>query len=125
MPYARAVAFVDHAHATVHAFDPENVQTRSLEASGQRSKQRHSDVRHEHEFFGHVCDALAAFESVLVTGPKTGLADFRHYVEKHRPALAPKIADYETVDHPTEGQLVARGREFFKRLDGGLARPAP
>ena len=44
---------------------------------------------------------------VLAVGPKTGLADFRHYVEKHRAALVPFVVGYETVDQPTPNQLVA------------------
>jgi hypothetical protein len=74
-------------------------------------------VRTEHEFFGEVCDALQGFNEVLVTGAHKAQADFRHYVEKHRAHLSPKIVGWETVDHPSEGQLAALARKFFVKHD--------
>ena len=68
-------------------------------SSGPRAQQRThhtgqhgSAVRAEHEFFGDVCDALAGITEVLVTGSHTAQADFKHYVTKHRPAVAAQIA---------------------------------
>jgi stalled ribosome rescue protein Dom34 len=77
--------------------------------------QHGSDVRAEHEFFAAVCAQMEPIDAVLVTGSKTVLADLRHYVEKHRPTTARRIAAYEVVDHPTDNQLAAFGREFFER----------
>ena len=51
------------------------------------------------------------------TGAHKAQADFRHYVEKHRTHLAPKIVGWETVDHPSEGQLAALARRFFVKHD--------
>ena len=72
-------------------------------------------MRSEHEFFGEVCDALEGIAEVLVTGGHKGLADFRHYVEKHKPQVAAQIVGYEVVDHQTEGQLVAMARTYFEK----------
>jgi stalled ribosome rescue protein Dom34 len=74
-------------------------------------------VSTEHEFFGEVCDALQNFNEILVAGAHKAQADFRHYVEKHRAHLAPKIVGWETVDHPSEGQLAALARKFFVAHD--------
>ena len=54
---------------------------------------------------------------VLVTGSHTAQTDFRHYVDKHRPALVQQIVGWETVDHPTEGQLLAFARQKFVKYD--------
>ncbi|MEO8144282.1 MAG: hypothetical protein ABI654_08720, partial [Betaproteobacteria bacterium] len=62
-------------------------------------------------------DSLAGVTEVLVTGSHTAQADFRHYVEKHRPAVAKQIVGWETVDHPTEAQLVAFARQYFLKYD--------
>lgn len=74
-------------------------------------------MRSEHEFFGKVCDSLDGISRVLVTGSHTSIADFRHYVDKHRPQVSPRIAGYEVVDHPTDNQLVALARSYFVKLD--------
>jgi hypothetical protein len=54
---------------------------------------------------------------VLITGGHTGLADFRRYVDKHRPLTAVRIVGYEVVDHPSANQLVALARKHFAKHD--------
>jgi stalled ribosome rescue protein Dom34 len=125
MPLFHAVVLIDHHHAQVLQFDAEQVQARKLKAHGHPTKQHGSAVRAEHEFFGEVCDALAGIPEVLVTGSHTAQADFRHYVAKHRPALAPHLVGYETVDHPSDNQLVALARAFFLKHDRMAGVPTP
>jgi stalled ribosome rescue protein Dom34 len=125
MPLFHAVVLVDHQHAQVLQFDATQVQAQNLKAHSHPTKQHGSSVRTEHEFFGQVCDALAGIPEVLVTGSHTAQADFRHYVTKHRPALAAHLVGYETVDHPSENQLVALARAFFLKHDRMSGVPTP
>ncbi len=120
-----AVVQIDHHQAQVLQFDAEHVQASKVKAHSHHTRQHQSQVRSEHEFFGHVCDALEGITEVLVTGSKTALADFRHYVEKHRPHTVPRIVGWEMVDHPTEGQLVALARQFFLKYDRLSGVPTP
>ena len=91
----------------------QTVQATKLKAHEHDTRQHASGVRSEHEFFGQVCDALAGIREVLVTGSQTALSDFRHYVETHRPPAAWQIVGWESVNHPSENQLVAFARQFF------------
>ena len=125
MPTLHAVAHVDHQLAQVLQFDAEHVQAQKVKAHTHHTRQHGSAVRTEHEFFGHVCDALEGIAEVLIVGPHTGQADFRHYVEKHRPQTAARIVGYETVDHPSEPQLVALARKYFLRYDRMSGQPTP
>ena len=113
MPLANAVIRIDHHHADVLEFDSEHVSAHSVTAHNHYTRQHQSGVRTEHEFFGEVCDALRGFKHVVVTGSHTGVAAFRHYVEKHRLPLGAQIAGWEVVDHPSEGQLVAFARQYL------------
>ncbi|MBC7728180.1 MAG: hypothetical protein H7242_11330 [Microbacteriaceae bacterium] len=117
MSLFHAVAFVDHQSAQVMQFGSEHVVERKVHAHLHVTRQHHSVVRSEHEFFGEVCDALDGIAEVLMAGGHTSLADFRHYVEKHRPLTAARIAGWEVVDRPTEGELVALARKHFARYD--------
>jgi len=121
MSLFHAVVHVDHHKAEVLQFDAEHVLTERVKAHGHYTRQHGSEVRTEHEFFGEVCDALAGITDILVAGSHTAQADFRHYVEKHRAALLEQIVGWETVDHPTEGQLVAVARDYFV-AHAGMAR---
>ena len=120
-----AVVFVDHQSAQVLQFDAEHVQAQKVKAHTHHTAKHGSSVRTEHEFFGHVCDALAGIQEVLAVGPSTGVADFPHYVRKHRPELVPRIVDFQTVDHPTENQLVALARKYFLKYDRMAGTPTP
>jgi len=125
MPTLHAIVRIDHQSANVLQFDAEHVEAQTVKAHSHHTRQHGSQVRSEHEFFAHVCDALAGIAEVLAVGSKTALADLRHYVEKHRPATARQIVDYMTVDQPSDKQLVALAREVFLRRDRMAGTPTP
>lgn len=117
MSHSHAVVWTDHQNARVLQFDAEHVKAQKIRAEHHYTRQHHSAVRTEHEFFAEVCAALGDVDEVLVTGSHTAVADFRHYAGKHRPHLATRIVGYEVVDHPTENQLVALARQYFLKHD--------
>jgi len=123
MPTLHAVLWIDHQHAQVLRLQADSTQVQKIKAHHHQTHQHGSEVRTEHEFFGTVCDSLSDVKEVLVTGSHQAQADFRHYVNKHRPHVAPRIAGWETVDHPTEGQLAALARKFFVAHDRMAGTP--
>lgn len=125
MSLSRAIVWTDHHNAQILKFDAEQVLPSHVKAHSHPTGQHGSAVRTEHEFFGHVCDALAGVSEVLAVGPKTSLADFEHYATKHRPQTARCIVGYEVVDHPTENQLVAHARQWFLQRDRMTGVPTP
>ena len=120
-----AVVWTDHKSAHVLQFDTEHVEAQKVKSHSHHTAQHGSSVRTEHEFFGHVCDALAGIPEVLAVGPKTGIADFERYARKHRPEVAAHIVGYSVVDHPSENQLVALARKYFLKHDRMSGTPTP
>ncbi|EHR69712.1 hypothetical protein BurJ1DRAFT_0833 [Burkholderiales bacterium JOSHI_001] len=125
MTFFHAVLWIDHHSAQLLQFDAEHVQASKIKAHSHHTRQHGSTVRTEHEFFAQVCDALAGIQEVLVTGSRTAQADFKHYIEKHRPAVGPQIVGYETVDQPSDNQLVAFARKYFLKYDRMAGTPTP
>ena len=125
MPLFHAVVRLDHHNAQVLQFDATQLLSSTLKAHSHPTRQHGSSVRAEHAFFDEVCNALDGIQEVLLTGSHTTLADFRHFVEKHRPAQAAHIAGYEVVDHPSDNQLVAMARAFFLKHDRMAGIPVP
>lgn len=125
MTITHAVVWTDHQAAQVLRLDGEAVKADKVHASNHYTRQHHSGVRTEHEFFSELCGALDGIDEVLITGSHTAVADFRHYAEKHRPHVAARIAGYEVVDHPTEKQLVAFARQYFLKHERmrGITNP--
>lgn len=118
MPALRIAVHIDHHKAEVLQLDAEQVTSGHIKEHTHYTRQHGSAVRSEHEFFADVCDAVAGVADVLVLGSHTAQADFRHYIEKHRAALLKQIVGWKTIDHPTEGQLLALAREYFIEHDG-------
>lgn len=125
MPMFHAVVWLDHQIAQVLQFDAEQVLGQTVKFHSHPTRQHGSEVRDQHEFYAEVCAALAGIREVLVTGGNTGLADFKHYVDKHQPTVAALIVSYETVDHPSEKQLVALARSFFLKAGRTAGLPPP
>ena len=117
MTFHHAVVFVDHHSAQVLQFDSAQVLEQKVHEHRHLTRQHASSVRGEHEFFGTVCDAMEGVSEVPIAGRHTGISDFRHYVEEHRPLTAARIVGYEVVDHPTENQLVALARKHFAKVN--------
>lgn len=122
MNLPHAVLWLDHRNAKVLHFDADTVQVQKVQAHTHDTGQHGSAVRTEHEFFGEVCDELMSVAHIVVTGNHTALSDFRHYVNKHRLSLDPQILGWETVDHPTDPQLLAFARKYF--IDRARLAPA-
>jgi len=120
-----AVVFVDHQAALLLQFDAEHVEASKVKAHSHHTAQHGSTARTEHEYFAQVCDALDGVAEILAVGPHTGVTDFQHYVRKHRPDTAKRIVDFQTVDHPSENQLVALARKYFLKHDRMAGTPTP
>jgi hypothetical protein len=57
--------------------------------------------------------AIADAGAVLITGPANANVELVKHIERREPALSAKIAGIETVDHLTDGELVAKARRYF------------
>jgi stalled ribosome rescue protein Dom34 len=123
MSTSHAVISISHEAADILVFDDQDSTSSKVRTHEHPTGQHRSQVRSEHEFFGHVCDAIDGVGQVVMAGPRTALVDFEHYARKHRPSSASRVLAYDVVDHPTRNQLVAMARKFFERLVQGDALP--
>jgi hypothetical protein len=51
---------------------------------------------------------------IFVTGPANEKTELVKHIRQHVPALMRKIVTVETVDHPSDRQLVDHARRHFK-----------
>ncbi len=124
VPPLHAVLWIDHHSARLLQFDTEHVTVQKVQAHTHDTGHHGSSVRTEQEFYGEVCDELAAIAEIVVAGSPTALSAFREYVEKHRIQLAPLVVAWQTASHPTEAQLVALARQYFVK-PASRAGPRP
>ncbi|MCE4540127.1 hypothetical protein LXT12_23015 [Pelomonas sp. P7] len=118
-----AVVHLDHHHAQVLHFDAHQVHAARIEPHHRRPHGH--DEQAEHALFEAVCQAVQDTAEVLVTGSHPVIGQFKHYVETHRPQLAPRIADYRPAAELSQGQMLAMARQFFTAYDRMAGVPTP
>lgn len=69
------------------------------------------------DFFHRVAQALAGAQEILVVGPAQAKLQLVKHIHAHDTALVPNLIGVETVDHPTDAQLVAYARKYFRAKD--------
>jgi stalled ribosome rescue protein Dom34 len=116
-----AVVWMDHNEAHVLMFDREHVESQRIKS---RSHHRHQGKTGDTtEFFGGVAHALVGTHEVLLAGPGAARNEFREWCQAHAKATAAVIVDSIATDHPTDKQLVALARQYFKKFDAMAADP--
>jgi hypothetical protein len=124
--------WIDHTEARVFHVQPESpghVQPEPIDEATVFSPQhlihRHPKGRgdpREHpddavRFFKEVAQSLRSADTVLIVGPASAKHEFANYLQSHDPGLRAKVAGIETLDHPTDREIVAYARKYFKGSD--------
>lgn len=116
-----AIVWIDHQEAHVLMFDREHVETQRIRSRSHHSHQgKHTD---SHSFFKEVSDQLAGTHEVLLTGPGAARTEFKQWCGLHAKGAAHAIVDNVASDHPSDAQLVAMARQYFKKFDQMAADP--
>lgn len=124
MPNYLAV-WIDHKEARVFHLDQDKTEEATISAAPSSAHHKHpkgaADAK-EHpddakRFFHEVARSLEGTEPVLIVGPSTAKLEFSRYLHKHDLALEARVAGIETVDHPSDGQIVAYAKKYFQLPD--------
>jgi stalled ribosome rescue protein Dom34 len=131
MTTPHAAVWIDHNEAKVfHIADLEadgEVTTATLHPRHHLKRHPNTTAEHEHpadaaHFFRDVTKAVADADEILVVGPGKAKLELIKYVHKHEHTMEPKIVGVETVDHPTDRQLLAYVRSYFHAKDRMLGK---
>jgi hypothetical protein len=125
MSHYHCVVWIDHQEAHVIHFNPDDA-----EASIIHPKSKHKNhLHHKHGVIGsgkappdqayyqEVADAIEDAGEILIVGPSTAKLEFFKHLQTHAPAIAARVVSVETVDHPTDGQLLKFARRHFEADD--------
>jgi stalled ribosome rescue protein Dom34 len=132
MSHYHAVVWLDHAEARVFQFNREEAE--KLSVHGHKHHLHHKAGQPgagkqaiDTGFFDAIAASLDGSGEILVLGPGNAKLEFIRYAHRAKPQLEARIAGVETVDHPTDGQIVAYARKYFiaeDRMRPLLAQPA-
>lgn len=115
-----AVLWLDHNEARVFHVDPGALSSERFKTNNHDHHIKHGG-RGEHGrtgedagFWKSVAASLHPAREILVVGPGDAKAGFMKWVGKHDHAVADRVVSVETVDHPTDNQLVAYAKKYFR-----------
>lgn len=127
-PY-HAVVWIDHREARVFHFGATEVERLVVQPEKPTKHIHHKansigsgHAAADEDFLRAVAEAIADAGSILITGPADAKMQLLKHIHRHVPQLMAAIAGVETVDHPSDAQLVAYARRYLKAED--RLRPA-
>jgi stalled ribosome rescue protein Dom34 len=119
-----ALVWIDHREAKVFQFNATDVDRTTIRSDHPDQHIHHKansgDSGHapvDNEFLKRVTQAIAQAGAILITGPANAKTELAAYIKRVQPSLAERISGVETLDHPSDGALVALARSFFKADD--------
>lgn len=124
MQHYHAVVWLDHREARVFFFDRKSAEEIDLEAKSPNHHLHHTKgtfagkrAPEDQQFFHQVVEALKPAKEWLVLGPGSAKLELVKHVHKHHHTFSDYIIGVESADHPTDKQIVAHARHYFKASD--------
>ena len=119
-----AVIWIDHREARVFHFGRTDVErlvihpehpTKHIHHKANSIGSGHAAA--DHDYLHAVTESFADADAVLITGPANARTELVKHIHQHEPGKMKAIAGVETVDHPSDGSLVAYARKYFSAFD--------
>jgi hypothetical protein len=124
MLHFHAVVWIDHAEARIYSFNDEDAQSWTVRPDHPLRHIHHKagsigagHAQADHAWLHEIAEQLKDAGEVLLTGPGTAKAELARHLQEHDPEVAAKVVAVEALDHPSEGQLLAFARQYFRAAD--------
>lgn len=128
MTHLHAVIWLDKSEARIFDFSADDVHKTVVHPDKPSKHLRHKtgaagsgQTQEDVHYYDEIAKAVSGAGEILVVGPGQAKLAFIKHVHKHHLAIEPKVVGVETVDHPSDGQLVAYARKYFVAKDRMLA----
>ena len=119
-----AVIWIDHREARVFHFGATDVERLVLRPDHPTKHIHHKansigsgHVAADHDYLHAVAESIADAVAVLITGPAGTKTELVEHIRVHDPQLTKRIVGVETVDDPSDAQLVAHARKYLVAAD--------
>ena len=124
MSLSHAVVWIDHQEAHVIQFNAD-----AHEKSTITTKSKHGHIHRKagvltghHQvssqtYLHEVVEAVADCHEILIVGPGVAKLELIKHIHHHDAKISNKVVGVETVDHPTDAQLLAYAKKYFLRVD--------
>ena len=124
MSLNHAVIWIDHKEAHIMFLSQD-----ASEAEIIKTKSTHSHLHHKANEVGSgrvsldvkylhlVMQAVKESKEILILGPGSAKLELIKHAHQHDQQIAANIVGVETVDHPSDKEILAYARKFFYKAD--------
>jgi len=123
-PHYHAIVWIDHREARVFHLGLTGVERQVLHPEHPTRHIHHKancigsgHAAADHEYLQAVTELIADAGSILVAGPANAKTELIKHIEQRAPHLMQSIVGVETVDHPSDPQLIDFAMKHFKAID--------
>jgi stalled ribosome rescue protein Dom34 len=129
MSHYHAVVWIDHREAHIMHISPDDIESsivrpakphhhlhskRGMDKGGTVGAGRAPE---DSQFYHEVVEALKGAREILIVGPANAKLNLVKHIYSHDSQMTDKVIGVETVDHPSDAQLVAYARKYFVAAD--------
>lgn len=128
MSHYHAVVWLDHSEAHVMHISLDDVEKSIVHPakphhhlhakSGTVGAGRQAEDKN---YYHAIVEALSGAQEILVVGPAQAKLQLIKHIHAHDQAMADKVVGVETIDHPSDAQLIAYARKYFVAKDRMLS----
>lgn len=114
------VVWMDGEHAKLFKLSPAGVAQEQIKNHHHMHHTSADASKHGHDhdkYFEELSKHLQNTTEVLLCGPGVAKTQFDHFLKTKHSNIAKSIVGVETMDHPTDNQILATARKFFKKFD--------
>ncbi len=124
MSLNHAVIWIDHKEAHVMFLSQD-----ASEAEVIKTKSTHAHLHHkggevgsgklalDAKYLHAVIEAVKESKEILIIGPGSAKLELIKHAHHHDQRIAENIVGVETVDHPSDKEILAYARKFFYKAD--------
>ena len=119
-----AIIWIDHHQAKVFCFNASDVDrdvirprdpTVHLHHKANTIGSGHAPV--DKDYLRRITESVFKAGVIMIVGPANAKTELAAYIAEHAPLLSARVSTVEAADHPSDGELVALARKFFRADD--------
>jgi stalled ribosome rescue protein Dom34 len=123
-----AVVWIDHRQARIFHFNADDVKKIVVHPQDSAQRMHHKanstgsgHASEDQKFLEEVAKAISSAGAILIVGPSNEKNELVKHIKHAHPERMIKVEGVESIDHPTDGELLAYARRYLKSAD--LMRP--
>lgn len=124
MSHYHVVVWIDHAEAHVMHISSDDIESSIVRPSkphhhlhNKRGAVGVGRAPEDQHFYHEVVEAMKGAQEILIVGPANAKLSLVKHIHSHDQQMIDKVIGVETVDHPSDAQLVAYARKYFDAAD--------